>query len=354
MQRPLRWLPVFLALSGPLAAQRMFALDSSRAVYEIDLTTAARTQVGTISSNAGVTGGFTYDANTGRLWLTSTGNDSVYLVDITNWSATLVGNYGLGTTVVMHGIEWDSSTNTLYAMSQHNGGLYTVDQTSGSATLLGTTGVAGFGNLAYDPLFNVLYMTSSGTDSLYTLDRATGVPTLIGPMGAGTTNSNGFAYNIDNQTLYMADNLTDNLYSLDATTGAATVIGSTASTNLLGLVYVPGAGRLSRAVHGCGPTTIKVTGHPAIGATIETTLGATTALPFIGYGVTNLGLPFCGCTIGHEWTVAVAGPTSSFTLPANPVLVGVQLFIQGTDFLGAGGCGDPLLTLTDTITVTIG
>jgi DNA-binding beta-propeller fold protein YncE len=343
-----------LLLTAPLAAQRMFALDSSRAVYEIDLATAARTLVGTISSNAGTTGGFTYDINTGRLWLTSSGNDSVYLVDMTNWSAKLVGNYGLGTAVVMHGIEWDDSTGTLYAMSQHDNGLYTVDQTTGAATLVGLSGLTAFSNLGYSLLTNTMYVVNSGADSLYTIDRATGVPTLVGAIGAGTTNSNGVAFNIDNQTLYMADNLTDNLYAIDVTTGAGTVVGSTASTNLLGLVYVPGAGRLTRAVHGCGQTTIRVSGHPAPGSTITTELGNVTGIPLVGYGVVNASAPFCGCTIGHEWAVAAVGTTMSFAIPPNPALAGVQLLIQGTDFLGAGGCASPQLTLTDTITVTIG
>lgn len=338
----------------PLPAQRMFALDSNRSVYEIDLTTAARTLVGTVSSNAGTAGGFTYDSNTGKLWLTSSGNDSVYLVDITNWTATLVGNYGLGTIVAMHGIEWDSSTNTLYAMSQHNGGLYTVDQTTGAATLVGLSGVSGFDNLGYDPLLDVMYMVSSGTDSLYTINRATAAVTLVGAMGGGTTNANGVAFDTDNQTLYMVDNLTDNLYSIDTTTGAATVIGSTSSTNFFGLVYVPGTGRLVRSEIGCGLTTIQVTGHPAIGSTIETAIGNFSAVPVVGYGILNLGLPFCGCTIGHDWSLAAIGATSTFTLPPNPGLIGAELFIQGADLFGPGGCPDPLLTLTDMITVTIG
>jgi DNA-binding beta-propeller fold protein YncE len=338
----------------PAAAQRMFALDANRSVYELDLTTAVRTLVGTVSGNAGVAAGFTYDRVTGKLWLTSSGNDSVYLVDLTNWSASLVGNYGLGTVVAMHGIEWDSSTNTLWAMSQHNGGLYTVDQATGSATLLGLSGTIGFQNLAHAALTDTMFMTASGTDSLYTIDRATGAATLIGAMGAGAANVNGLAFDSDNQTLYATDNLTDNLYSIDTTTGAATAIGATAGTNLVGLVFVPGGGRLSRVEHGCGAATIRVTGHPAIGATIETVLDNCTGLPFVGYGIITVTFPFCGCTIGHEWAQASFGATASIVLPPNPGLIGAQLFIQGTDFLGTGGCIDPLLALTDTITVTIG
>ncbi|MCU0864289.1 MAG: hypothetical protein MUC36_10880 [Planctomycetes bacterium] len=349
------WFPhvsLALALVAPLAAQRMLTVDSTRVVYELDLTTGVRTSLGTISANAATTGGLAYDSLTGKLYLTSTSNDSLYVVDVTNWSATLVGPYG-GSQFVMHGLEWDSSTNTLYGMSQHDGGLYTIDTTTGLATLVGVTGLTSFHNLGYDPVTNTMWMTNSNTDSFYSIDRATGAATLVGPL-TGPTNPNGLAYNIDNQTLYLVCNTTDILYTINTTTGIATAVGPMGSSNQLGLAYLPGNGRLSRTVHGCGPTTIGVTGHPNAGFSIQTTVGAATGFPFVGYGATSLGIPFCGCTVGHEWSVAAFGATSTFAIPSGPSVIGVQLFIQGMDFLGAGGCSDPLLTLTDTITVTIG
>lgn len=341
-------------LVAPLAAQRMITCDSSRAVFEVDIATGTRTQVGTISSNVGVAGGLAYDTNAGKLYVTSTSLDSVYLVDVTNWNATLIGNYGLGTVPVMHGLEWDPTTNTLYGMSQHDAGLYTIDTTTGAATLVGVTGLTSFCNLALDLAQNVMFMTNSATDSCYTIDRTTGVVTLLGPLGVGVSNPNGLAYNIDNQTMYFVDNSTDTLYTIDPITGAATVIGSTGTGNLLGLAYIPGTGRLARTVHGCGATTITVTGHPGVGYSVETTVGNTTGVPLIGYGLTALGIPFCNCTIGHEWAFVTVGSPGVLQIPANPGLVGLQLFLQGADLFGAGGCLDPLLTATDTITVTIG
>jgi hypothetical protein len=352
-------LPFLLApLAAPLAAQRMFLFDSSRAVHEVDPATGVRTPVGTLTANVGIAAGAAYDQQNGRLFVTSTGNDSLYRVDLTNWNATLVGPYG-NAALVMHGLEWDPTTATLYGMSSHDGGLYTIDTTTGAATLVGLTGVTSFCNLAWDPVQNVMWMTHSAPntsptpDALYTIDRTTAAVSFVGPLGA-PTNPNGLAYRLDNLTLYLVCNSTDFLYSVDTTTGAATAIGSPLASNTLGIVWIPGTGRLTRAVHGCGPTTITVTGHPEIGSTITTALGATVALPFVGYGLTPLGVPFCGCTIGHEWTAAVFGATSQFPLPANPAIIGVQLLIQGADLLGPGGCPDPMLTLTDTITVTIG
>ena len=343
-----------LLLTAPLAAQRLIALDSNRNVYELDIATAARTQIGTVSSNASTVGGFGYDHVSGKLYMSSTILDSLYVVDVTNWNAQLIGNYGIGSAVVMHGLEWDSSTNTLYGMSFHDNGLYTIDTTTGQATLVGVCGLAaGFGNLGYNPLTDVMFMTNTDTDSAYTIDRTTGLATLLGPMG-GPANPHGLAFNTDNATLYLVCSATDTLYTISQVTGAATAVGALGAGNYLGLVYIPGTGRLTRAVHGCGPTTITPIGHPDIGHTVQTTVGNTTGFPFVGFGGINVGAPFCGCTVGHEWTIAVLGPTVALPIPANPTLVGVQVFIQGLDFLGTGGCVDPLLTLTDTITLTIG
>ncbi len=45
------------ALGSSALGQRMIAVDSSRALFDIDLATGAKTQFGSVSSNAGTTGG---------------------------------------------------------------------------------------------------------------------------------------------------------------------------------------------------------------------------------------------------------------------------------------------------------
>jgi YVTN family beta-propeller protein len=349
---PVHGLAAAFFLLAPVAAQRLICVDSSRAIAEVDMATGTRTPLGSVSINASTTAGLAYDVNGGKLYVTSTGNDSLYVVDVTNWNATLVGAYG-NPSLVMHGLEWDSSTNTLYGMSSHDGGLYTIDTTTGLATLVGVTGLTSFHNLGYDPVQNVLWMTNSNNDTFCSIDRTTGVATLIGPL-TGPTNPNGLAYNTDNQTLYLVCNNTDTLYTIDTATGLATAIGPMGSSNLLGLVYIPGNGRLSRSVHGCGAATISVTGHPNTGFSVTTSLANIVGFPFVGYGLTAIGVPFCGCTIGHDWVAAAAGSSSTLTIPATPGLIGLSVFAQGLDFLAPGGCPDPLLTLTDTINITIG
>lgn len=350
-------LAVAVVLVTPLAAQRLIGIDSARGVWQIDTATGARTSLGVSTANAGVTGGLAYDAATGRLWCTSTSQHELFTLDVTNWAATAVGPFG-PSMPFMHGIEWDPSTQTLYGhgSSAVTGGLYTLDPATGAATFVGASGLTagvGFPNLGSDPTQNVLWMTHATTDSLYSVDRATGTPTLVGPL-LGPTGPTALAFDTDDQKLYLTCNLTNSLYTIDTATGQTTFVGAMGQGNMLGLAYIPGAGRLTRAAHACGPTTIRVTGHPAIGATIATELGDVVGIPLIGYGITTAGLPFCGCTIGHEWAATVIGSSSSFTIPPNPGLVGVQLSLQGADIAGIGGCQDPPLTLTDTITVTIG
>ncbi|HRI43952.1 MAG TPA: hypothetical protein PLL78_10565 [Fimbriimonadaceae bacterium] len=216
------------------ATERLVALDSSRAIYELDMNNGSKTQIGTVSANASTTAGLAYDRANGILYLTSTGNDSLFTLDLATGNATLIGFYG-DSSLVMHGLEYDDSTGTLYGGS--NGNLYRIDKNTGVATLVGISGLTSFTNLGYDSNNDVLYATNSGSDSFYRVDRTTGAMTLIGALQT-STNPNGLAYDWSGRRLFMIDNSTDNLYTINLATGAATVIGSTGSGNLLGLVYL--------------------------------------------------------------------------------------------------------------------
>jgi hypothetical protein len=226
-----------LLLAPVVAAQQLISVDSSRALSLVDPLTGARTALGTVSSNAGTTGGLAYDPTTQTTFVSSTGNDSVYKLDLTTGNATLIGAYG-DSAVVMHGLEFDTSTNTLYGVSSHNNGLYVISQTTGVATLVGTSGLTSFTNIGYDSLNDVLYATNSSTDSFYSMNRTTGATTLIGAL-VGPTNPHGLAYDAVNDRLYMICSNTDTLYTIDRSTGVSTAIGSVGSSNILGLVWLP-------------------------------------------------------------------------------------------------------------------
>lgn len=215
----------------------VIAIDSSRAFFEIDVATGAKTPLGTASANASTTAALAIGPSN-VVYVSSTTNDSLYTLDLLTGTATLVGAYG-DPAVVMHGLEYVPSTSTLYGASSHNGGLYVINQSTGAATLVGTSGLGSFTNLGWNSATGVMYATNSGTDSLYTIDLATGAATLVGPLG-GPTNPNGLAFHPGSGSLFLVDNSTDTFYALNMATGAATPIGSTGPGNLLGLAYVDG------------------------------------------------------------------------------------------------------------------
>jgi DNA-binding beta-propeller fold protein YncE len=246
MSRTGLWTACFLgmALAASLvhAQGRMIAVDSSRALFEVDIVTGVKTPIGTVSANAGTTAGLAYDPSAGVVYLASSSTDSLYTLDINTGSATLIGAFS-DSGIVMHGLEFDSSTNTLFGASGGGttaGNLYTLNPVTGLETLVGNSGLTSFTNLVHDSLNNVMYATNSGTDSFYTINRATGAATLIGPL-AISSNPNGLAYNSDNDTIYLVDNTTDNFYSINRATGTAQLIGAMGTGNLLGLVYIPAA-----------------------------------------------------------------------------------------------------------------
>ncbi|HVP72160.1 MAG TPA: hypothetical protein VMS30_00385, partial [Phycisphaerales bacterium] len=163
-----------LAATSSASAGTLYAIDSSRAISTIDMTTGAKTPVSTASVAAGTTAGLARNHVTGVIYLTSTGNDSLFTLDLASGTATLVGAYG-DAAIVMHGLEWDSSTSTLYGVSSHNNGLYTINTSTGVATLVGTSALTSFTNLGYNSDTDVMYATNSATpERLFTMDRATG------------------------------------------------------------------------------------------------------------------------------------------------------------------------------------
>ena len=113
------------------------------------------------------------------------------------------------------------------------------------------------------------------------------------------------------------------------------------------------ANPFERAAHACGTTDFATTGSGTLGSNLISTVLAPQGSPLIGYGFANLALPFCNCTVAHEWGIVVAGATSTLPIPSNPNIVGLQVFVQGIDFLAPGGCPNPMFALTDSFAVTI-
>ncbi|MEZ5964055.1 MAG: FG-GAP and VCBS repeat-containing protein [Planctomycetota bacterium] len=113
-------------------------------------------------------------------------------------------------------------------------------------------------------------------------------------------------------------------------------------------------GSLVAQPHACGPTRIAVGGQPRIGERISFRVFDAVGLPVVGIGFTLLGLPYCGCTIGHEWGIQLFSDSVWLSIPNDVNLVGLRFAAQGLDVFGTGGCAAPQMTVTDTILVTIG
>jgi hypothetical protein len=222
----------------------MYACESNRSFYSINMATGAKTFIGTISTSVQVSGALAYDCLTQTTYVSSTSanfgvSKQVYRLNVATAVATAIGPYG-DPEIIMHGLEIDSTNGNMYGLSSHNGGLYRVDKSTGAATLIGLTGITGlgsFGNLGYDSDGHTMYASNSLTDSLYKIDLVTAQATLIGPLN-GPINIGGLAYNVDQHVMYMTDNDRDILYTINVSTGAATPVGSTGPGNLIGLVYV--------------------------------------------------------------------------------------------------------------------
>lgn len=102
----------------------------------------------------------------------------------------------------------------------------------------------------------------------------------------------------------------------------------------------------------CGNLSIQVTGSPVIGQTVTVTIGSA---PFSG---TILGVPGyiplnalgCNCVQGVDQGIYLGNPLN-WTVPNNPVYVGITLAVQGWSITGSQCLG--FVDLSDTVDFTI-
>lgn len=201
--------------------------------------------------------------------------------------------------------------------------------------------------------------TADGGIQKWTLDVVTGQwskqYTLRLTTGSGCRGLSGFTQN--GVTKLWATTTGNELITVTDTGAASTVTSlavATSNTALRGVRYVGVPSTLARLPASCGSADIKASGTGQIGTDVRTTIvNSQLGLGFIGYGLTPLGIPFCNCTVLHDFAVLLLGPSHTFPLPFDPTLIGTQVFIQGLDFLASGGCPDPLFTLTDGYVFTV-
>jgi len=223
------------------AQSRLIGIDTSGSnVYDIDPATGARTLVGPIVGASSTIGALAYDDTSGVLYVSSTGNDSLYTLDLATLTTTLVGPYNIGATVVMHGLEDVPATGKLYGKSSSLAGagdFFEIDKVTGQATPISALGFGGFGSLSY--VNGTMYAADTVGDNLHTVDLTTGVATLVGPFGLAGAIGIGLA-NSAATGLLATDNTSDSLYRINLMTGAATLIGAQGAGNIISLEFVPG------------------------------------------------------------------------------------------------------------------
>ncbi|MBL9077518.1 MAG: hypothetical protein JNL08_08445 [Planctomycetes bacterium] len=111
------------------------------------------------------------------------------------------------------------------------------------------------------------------------------------------------------------------------------------------------------SVPSCGALTLTATGVPAMGDTFSLHLTGAQGVPVLVVGPHVTPVALCGtCQLGVDLNgVALfAGPTTTFTLSADPQWIGTNFGAQGLDLLATGGCTVPFdFTLSNEIIVTI-
>lgn len=258
-----------------------------------------------------------------------------------------------------------SATGLFQGVSQYGTGLPT---TTGQAPALLSGFPTATGPSNYDYFFaspDTLYVaddSANGTGGIQKWAQSGGAWTLQYTLSLSATSGcrglSGFTQN-GTTTLY-ATSVTSGATAIVSVvdTGPTSVVNSIVpaptNTRFAGLRYFGPTGNWQRYPDSCGLAGIKATGNGQIGTDVITQVTGPQALPLVGYGTVRIGAPFCNCTIGHEFLI-IAGPTQTHTLslPNSPAAVGVQILIQGIDFLAPGGCNDPLFTLTDTLSFTV-
>ncbi len=126
------------------------------------------------------------------------------------------------------GMSYDVTTETLYAVVLTDVGtsLYTINITNGSSTLVGNCGERTFINLACD-INGDLYAIDLGDDNFYYIDKYTAIPTAIGPTGYDANYAQDMEFDKENNICYWAGYTTlGRLYTIDVQTGDATLISN--------------------------------------------------------------------------------------------------------------------------------
>jgi len=205
---------LFAMMANP--AHAVYIGDSSGYLYELDVATNTSTLLG--NSGVGAMYDIALDPISGTLYgvTGATGTSTLYSLDKTNGSATMIGSTGK----FINGLTFDSS-GTLFGSGGSS--LFTVDLGSGAASTVGSTGFSSSGDIAFDSAGN-LYLsasTGSGKQLLVSVDPISGAGTSIGEIGFFGV----YGLNFMGSTLY-GFTIYQETISIDTSTGVGTLVAT--------------------------------------------------------------------------------------------------------------------------------
>jgi hypothetical protein len=123
------------------------------------MTDASRTLIGNVSGT-GIIGELTQDWDNDILYMVSSQNQNLIMLDIKTGQRTIIGQCGLASNPIRHGLEYVPDTGELFGHSgglSHGFHLYDINKNTGEASLIATSAFASFHNLGYNSHTGVMY-----------------------------------------------------------------------------------------------------------------------------------------------------------------------------------------------------
>ena len=320
----------------------MVADEGTDALYIVNTSTAAITQIGSLGAQNGQAEGLAPSA-TPNSFLYAVSNSTSLGLDRINTDGSGFTNVGTSMTDCDRGLAYNTTTGILYGSD--NTSFCSIDPNTSVTTPLPSPPGTDTEGLAADPVNNYVYGINNNED-LVRFDVAANSWSVVGPtVNISSGNDIGLAYDPGTQTLYAVTS-SGILYTVNPTTGLATVVGNTGlGTGLdVGLAFVPeGFVAESRA-------TFQVTkdftdGNPG---EVEVSISCNTGLPLDqskaiteDEGVTFVVVDFddgeMDCEVtevpipGYETTYYDGTTTSSTSCEFLEVAGGAELFCEITN-----------------------
>ena len=157
-------------------ATSFFATPSGGSLYRIDVVGKTATAVGSYGGIA--IKELAYNELSGILY----GTDYVdlYQIDISSGTPTSIGL--LNGPSALWAMDYDSAIDELVGVNQSDNSMYYIDMTTGSATLVGPTSQDRITDVWYDPISGGMFGVGNGPERLFSLNSSTAAATVLGPI----------------------------------------------------------------------------------------------------------------------------------------------------------------------------